>query len=85
MDQDSPRTATETPRDALAAAIRTTATIHALTDSELSRITLIPRETLRRKLAGGSEFTMGELDAIATALHVDLTELVGTYTAAKVA
>lgn len=36
----------------------------------------IPKVTLLRKLAGGSSFTVDELDAIATALDVEIAELV---------
>lgn len=42
----------------------------------LAQKTLIPKVTLLRKLAGGSAFTVDELDAIATALDVEPAELV---------
>jgi len=42
----------------------------------LAQKTLIPKSTLLRKLGGGASFTVDELDAIATALKVDVAELV---------
>lgn len=41
----------------------------------LAQKTLIPKVTLQRKLAGGSSFTIDELDAIASALGVTPADL----------
>lgn len=41
----------------------------------LAQKTLIPKVTLLRKLAGGTSFTIDELDAIATALDVTPADL----------
>ena len=73
------------PREALATTLTNAAESRGISTSELSRETHIPRETLRRKLAGASEFDMGELSTIATVLDLDMSALVTEYTAAKAA
>lgn len=73
------------PREALLRRITRARDAAGITDVELAERTLIARTTLQRKLAGVVEFTIGELDAIATVLDLDLNELVNAYTSAKVA
>jgi ribosome-binding protein aMBF1 (putative translation factor) len=73
------------PREALATTLTNAAESRGISTSELSRETHIPRETLRRKLAGASEFDMGELSTLAAVLDLDLATLATEYTAAKAA
>ena len=75
---------TKTPTEAIAGVLREAAERKGITTSDLSRLTHIARETLRRKLAGKTEFTMGDLDALTRVLGLDLSVLVGIYAAARV-
>lgn len=67
------------PQKALAARVRRAIEAAGLTDSELARTTNIPRETLRRKLAGVGEFSTSQLHALAEATSADLVEWVTEY------
>ena len=80
-----PCMADRSPREALATEVRRAASIVGFSDAELARRSLIPRETLRRKLAGAHDFTLGELSQIAAATGGDLVAWVDTYAKAKAA
>jgi len=72
-----------TPTEALATTLTKVAESRGISISELSRVTNIPRETLRRKLAGATEFFMGELFAVSAALDLDVVEVYGVYADAR--
>lgn len=67
------------PQQALAARVRRSVEATGLSDSQLSRTTNIPRETLRRKLAGAGEFSTSQLHALAEATGADLVEWIAEY------
>lgn len=50
-----------------------------LSVKKLSEESLIPRNTLDRKLKGGGDFSVREIKAIATALKVSAAELTVIY------
>lgn len=70
---------TNSPQQVLAGRVRRAIEAAGLTDSETSRITNIPRETLRRKLAGVTEFSTSQLHSLAEATGQDLVEWVTEY------
>ena len=70
---------TNSPQQVLAGRVRRAIEAAGLSDSEASRITNIPRETLRRKLAGVTEFLPSQLQALAKATGSDLVEWVKEY------
>jgi len=74
-----------TPREALADRVTSARTAAGISELELANRTHIARTTLQRKLAGAAEFTVGELDSIATVLDLDLIDLVSIYPSARVA
>ena len=55
--------------------IRAVARAKAFSDNALSKATGIPLTTLKRKLDGYSEFTVGEIGRLAIALDVPGSEL----------
>ena len=67
------------PQRALADQVRRAIGAAGLTDSEASRTTNIPRETLRRKLAGVGEFSTSQLIVLAEATGGNLVEWVTEY------
>lgn len=67
------------PQRALAGRVRRAIEAAGLSDSSIARTTNIPRETLRRKLAGASEFSTSQLHALAEATGADLVEWVAEY------
>lgn len=77
------RMAATSQREALATTLTNAAESRGTSISELSRESHIPRETLRRKLAGATEFDMGELSTLADVLELDLAELTNIYAAAR--
>lgn len=67
------------PQQELARRVRRALEAAGLSDAEAARTTNIPRETLRRKLAGATEFLPSQLQALAEATGSDLVEWVKEY------
>lgn len=61
-------------------AIRRAAANQEISDARLAELSLIPRTSLLRKLAGVSEFTVSELIRIADALKVSPADLISVAT-----
>lgn len=69
----------------VATIVRQTMEEQGLSVKSLSEKTHIPRTTLARRLAGGSPFTLNELDAIAAQLGQTASDLMAAADAARAA
>lgn len=64
-----------TPTEAVAGAVRAAMEQVGESSKHLAEVTLIPRTTLVRRLAGTSPFTIPELERIASALGTTVTQI----------
>lgn len=74
-----------TPTEAVAEVVRGTMEQAGESAKHLAEVTLIPRTTLVRRLAGTSPFTIPELERIASALGTTVTQILADAGEANVA
>lgn len=74
-----------TPTEAVAEVVRGTMEQAGESAKHLAEVTLIPRTTLVRRLAGTSPFTIPELERIASVLGTTVTQILADAGAANVA
>lgn len=74
-----------TPTEAVAVVVRDAMGRADESAKHLAEVTLIPRTTLVRRLAGQSPFTIPELERIASVLETTVTQILADAGAANVA